>query len=131
MTGSEVQPSGRPVVRIAVRKAPGRYRAEADVSGPSMPGVRDGGVVRVAVGRGLRPQDLPTTVAFAQSVRNASVVEIIGDSRRAVTQARKVFLAAWEVELPEGGAAAGELSVSRWAALMLATVRDGGKGSAR
>ncbi|MFF2933537.1 hypothetical protein [Streptomyces mirabilis] len=93
----------------------------ADLSGAAMPSVRDGGYVRTDVGRGLRPQDVPTAALFAQSVRNAAVVEILGDSRRAVDHARRVFLAAWDVELPE----AGEGSVSRWASLMLAQTRDG------
>ncbi|MEU5633530.1 hypothetical protein ACH47C_26920 [Streptomyces rishiriensis] len=70
-------------------------------------------------------------MAFAQSVRNAATLEILGSSQRAVDHARRVFLAAWEVELPEAGTAAGNASVGQWAALMLAQTRDGGKGSAR
>ncbi|MDU8998203.1 hypothetical protein [Streptomyces mirabilis] len=126
MTGEE-EARDRPVVRVFVGRRPGRYRAEGDVSGASMPSVRDGGVVRVSVGVGLRPQDIPTAALFAQSVRNAAVVEIVGGSRQAVDHARRVFLAAWDVELP----AAGEGSVSRWAALMLAQTRDDGMGAAR
>lgn len=113
------------MARVFVGKRPGRYRAKGDVSGAEAPTVRDGGVVRVSVGAGLRPQDIPTAVLFAQSVRNAAVVEILGDSRRAVDHARRVFLAAWDMELP----AAGEGSVSRWAALMLAQTRDGEDGA--
>jgi len=131
VTGGEVQPEGRPVVRVFVGRRPGRYRAAWDGSQLEGPSVRDGGVVRVSVGAGLRAGDVPRAVAFAQSVRNAAVVEVLGDSRRAVDHARRVLLAAWDVELPEAGAAAGDSSVSQWAALMLAQTRDGGKGTAR
>lgn len=119
---------GHPVVRTFVGRRPGRYRVRGDVSGAEMPAVEDGGVVRVGVGMGLLPQDIPRTVAFAQSVRNARVVEIIGGSQRAVDHARRVFLAAWAVDLPEGAPMAG---VGAWAALMLAQDRDGGKDAQR
>ncbi|MFI2202660.1 hypothetical protein ACH47Z_18145 [Streptomyces sp. NPDC020192] len=128
MTGVEERPEGRPVIRTFVGKRPGRYRAQGDVSGEAMPTVRDGGVVRVSVGQGLWPQDIPRTVAFAQSVRNAARVEILGDSRRAVEHARRVFLAAWGMDLPASAESGG---VGAWAALMLAQTRDGGKGAER
>jgi hypothetical protein len=126
VTGDQAEPVRRPVVRTFVGKQPGRYRAKWDPAAGSAAVVRDEGVVRVSVGAGLRPSDIPTTVAFAQSVRNAAVVEVVGVSPRAVEHARQVFLAAWSVELPEGAETAG---VGAWAAVMLAQARDGGKGA--
>lgn len=128
MTGDQVEPGRLPVVRTFVGKQPGRYRAKWDAAADERPEVRDEGVVRVSVGAGLRPSDIPTTVRFAQSVRNAAVVEVLGDSRRAVDHARQVLLAAWGVDLPEGAPASG---AGAWAALMLAQTRDGGKGVQR
>ncbi|MET7781508.1 hypothetical protein ABZU94_07250 [Streptomyces mirabilis] len=55
-------------------------------------------------------------------------MEILGSSKRAVDHARRVFLAAWESDLPTSGTAG---SVSAWAALMLAHTRDGGKDAVR
>ncbi|MET9083744.1 hypothetical protein ABZX77_17925 [Streptomyces sp. NPDC004237] len=124
MTGVEEGTQPHPVVRTFVGKRPGRARARWSADSTEQAAVRDAGVVRVQVGAGLRPQDVPAAVRLAQSVRNAAVVEVVGSSRRAVEHAKQVFLAAWSVELPEGGPASG---VGAWAALMLAQDRDGGK----
>ncbi|MFK0217757.1 hypothetical protein ACIQWN_06120 [Streptomyces vinaceus] len=79
----------------------GRYRTAADLTdranpGP-MPGVKDDGFVRVAVGAGLGPADVATAVALAQSVRNARTIEIIATTRIAGESARQLFLAAWDL----------------------------------
>jgi hypothetical protein len=127
------QPRRHPRIVVAVRSKTGRYKARVDVTGregaDGMPGVADGARVRVDVGRGLAPQDLATTVAFAHGIRNAAVVQIIGRSPRAVAHAREVFLAVWTVDVPDAQEGPGA-SATRWAAVMLAQPRENGQGPA-
>lgn len=130
-------PTDRPRIICRVQDAPGRYKTKLNLTGPAagdepIPAVSDGCIVRVTVGRGLKTADLPVTVRFARSVRNAGTVEIIGRNRRAVEEARKVFLTAWQLDVTDtAGTPAASSTAARWAALMLAKDTDGGRGAAR
>lgn len=115
----------RPRIYVTTSRIAGRYRAAADLSDPvdpgPMPTVKDDGFVRVAVGAGLGPSDVATAVAFAQSVRNARIVEIIGTSREAGEAARKLFLAAWDLPPVRDQNTPLEASTTvNWVGLMLA-----------
>ncbi|MCU1617329.1 MAG: hypothetical protein JWO98_4869 [Frankiales bacterium] len=124
----------RPRIVLSASRHPGRYKRHADMSGPGgadvpLGDVPAGRMVRVQVGPGLLPEDLPQTLAFARQVRHVARVEIHGETPRAVEAARKVLTAAWDLideqEAPGGaaGAAAGQ-----WAALWLAMRPKAGGG---
>ncbi|GLW00897.1 hypothetical protein Slala05_45280 [Streptomyces lavendulae subsp. lavendulae] len=101
----------------------GRYRTAADLSAPANPDpmVTDDGFVRVAVGAGLGPSDVATAVAFAQSIRNARNIEIIGTTRLAAEAARTLFLAAWDLPPVRDPSTPLEASTTvNWVGLMLA-----------
>ncbi|MDJ0341787.1 hypothetical protein [Streptomyces sp. PH10-H1] len=123
-------PRTHPRIIVAVRGLRGPYRQKLDLTGrdaaaTNLPGIKDGGRVCVDVADGLRVEDLAVVTAFALSVRNAGVLEIIGRSRRAVDRARAIFIDAWKLDVdittPEHPERA---SATRWAALFLGTVRE-------
>lgn len=116
----------------AASKFAARSNARLDLTGPDaaavdLPGVQAGAKVRVDVAAGLRGKDLALVAAFAQRIRDAEVLQIIGTSKTAVDKARSLFLSAWRLEVnaatPEQPQ---EASVARWAALMLGTVHGNG-----
>ncbi|MFE3580559.1 hypothetical protein [Streptomyces vinaceus] len=115
----------RPRIFITTSRRVGRYRTAADLSDPENPGpmptVKDDGFVRVGVGAGLGPADVATAVAFAQSIRNARNVEIIGTTRLAAEAARTLFLAAWDLPPVRDPNTPLEASTTvNWVGLMLA-----------
>lgn len=122
MTAAERRP--HPAIVTSLRPSPPRYRRKAapEQAGP----LRDQALVVVDVGTGLRAEDLPKTIAFAHGIRNVRKLLIQGRNPRAVDEARKVFLAAWELD--GGPTAAAETTAGAWAALMLANTPQPGGG---
>ncbi|MFF7158124.1 hypothetical protein [Streptomyces sp. NPDC008139] len=125
MTESEPRP--HPKVTTFVGSKPGRYRRKAAVQ--DVTGVGAGHMVRLGVGDGVTTADLPALVAYAHRVRDAAQVQIIGRTPKAVEQARKLLLAAWQLDA--GPVAAAGSSTASWAALMLAHVDTPDTGSGR
>lgn len=117
-------PRPHPAIVTSLRRSPPRYRRKDT---PEQAGqLRDQALVVVDVGTGLRAEDLPRTIAFAQRIRNVRKLLIQGRTQRAVDEARKAFLAAWELD--GAPAAPAQTTVGAWAALMLANTpqADGG-----
>ncbi|MEV7387195.1 hypothetical protein [Streptomyces sp. NPDC091215] len=124
MASSE-ESSGRPVVRVSVQGRPGPYRRKVDLTGPGgeevrLPGVSERGFVRVQVGLGVRAEDLPQLVATARQLRHVAVVEVIGQTRRAVEDARSMFEAAWQILDLQAAPGGAKEAARLWAAMLMA-----------
>jgi len=96
-----------------------------DLSGPggesaTLPEVAEQGCVRVQVGLGIRSGDLPQTVAAARQLRHVAVVEILGQTKRAVEDARSIFETAWDILDRQAAPGGSEEAAMLWAAMLLA-----------
>lgn len=134
MATSESLPRPRIVLRVGTR--PGRYRRKADLTGPggeaaTLPEVSERGCVKVQVGLGLRAEDLPQTVAAARQLRHVASIEILGQTRRAVEDARTVLETAWEILDGQGTPQGDEKAAGAWLTLMVTMkLRETGVGGA-
>lgn len=129
---NEQHPPRRPRVVLTIASRPGRARAAADMSGPegavqAVPDLPPGGTVRVTIGTGLQPEDVPALAVLAQRVRHAAVVELVGAHHEALRAARAALLAAWDLDVPQ--VPEGAPQAAAWAAVMLARPWQGTRGA--
>lgn len=124
MNDKQPEPSRRPRLVTTVAARPGRYRRRVDMTAPgasaTLPAAGERSHIKVQVGLGLRTGDLPQTVAAARQLRHVAVVEILGQTRKAVEDARKVFTAVWDVLDRQAEPGGEDEAGGRWMALLLA-----------
>lgn len=134
MAESAVPRRPRVVLRVGTR--PGAYRRKVDLTGPggesaTLPEVAEQGCVKVQVGLGVRAEDLPQLVATARQVRHVAVVEIFGQTKRAVEDARVIFEKAWDILDQQNAPGGEEKAATLWAALLLTVgAREAAPGGA-
>lgn len=96
----------------------------------TLPDVAAEGRVKVQVGLGIRGEDLPQLVATARQVRHVALVEILGQTRKAVEDARTLFTTAWDILDKQAAPGGTKEAAKLWAALLLAVRGQEAAGAA-